>query len=144
MLLYSITTSIFEYSGNFYMGATLGTILSIGDGITWDFWRFWEKNWKQFHTKPQIFGDFFDFHGKPLSWVLHMDPREPWITFSMLLTVHPAEIQAPSTPGVSHGTKTIRQIFSQIIKIRCYFMHFGDLLYKKILRNGKTSNFSST
>ena len=22
-------------------------------------------------------GDFFDFHGKPLSWVLHMDPKEP-------------------------------------------------------------------
>lgn len=53
-----------------------------------------------------------------------MDSREPWITFIMLLIVHPSDIQAQGTPEASHGTKKIRQNFSHIIK--------NPMFYKKI------------
>ena len=49
--------------------------------------------------------------------------------------------QAPGPTRASHGTKKIGQIFSHFLKIRCYFMPFGDLFYQKISKMGKQAIF---
>ena len=107
------------------------------------------------HTMLQPCLDFWREFGPPVVPGGHMDPKWPEFEIGMVLDPDPPEILPPGTPGVSHGTKKNRQNFSHIIKIRCYFMHFGDLLQKqesnllltgcwkpvKIRNIGKTSHF---
>ena len=83
------------------------------------------------HILLEPFSEFWLEPGTPLVQVAHMDPI--WLEFAigMLLDLGPPEIWAPGPPWCPLGPKNFRQNFSHIIKIRCYFMYFVDLFWRK-------------
>ena len=66
-----------------------------------------------------------------------MDPKNPKITFDMLLTVWPAEILTPRTPGVSHGTKIFVSKFFSSYPLMMLFYAFCGLMWEKLVKNRK-------
>ena len=61
----------------------------------------------------------------------------------MLLTLHPAEIRTPGTPGVSHGTKKILSNFFLYHKNQMLFYAFWGFVLQKMPKNGINRPFSA-
>ena len=59
----------------------------------------------------------------------------------MLLELHPPEIQAPGTPGKSHGTKILGSNFFSYQPLMMLFYEFWGLLILKLQKNAKEGLF---
>ena len=69
--------------------------------------------------------DFLLVHGMPLLQGTHMDPRQLEIENGEILGSRPAEILAPGTPGVSHGTKIFcSKFFSYHPKMILFYVFY--------------------
>ena len=59
----------------------------------------------------------------------------------MLLAVRPHEIEAPGTPGMSHGTQILGSKFFSYQPLMLLFYVFWGLLIVKLLKNAKEGLF---
>ena len=75
--------------------------------------------------------DFRLVHGMPLLQGTHMGPRQPEIENGKILGSRPAEILAPGTPGVSHGTKIFCSKFFSYHENQMLFYAFCGLVMQK-------------
>ena len=85
-----------------------------------------------YHTAAQPFSDFRLESLTPLLQEVHMDPT--WLEFEvdLLLILYPAEIEAPGTPGVSHGTKIFGPNFFSHQPLMNLFHEFCGLVLLKM------------
>ena len=73
--------------------------------------RFFIKACFLSHTMTELSLDFWLEPGMPCIQRPHMDPKRPGTEIGMVLELHPAEIEAPGTPGKSQGTKIFSSKF---------------------------------
>ena len=89
----------------------------------------------------ETFLDFLLFPEVSLELGDHMDPIWPENDFGKILDWRLSEIQAPGTPGVSHGTKILgSKIFSYHPQMMLFYAFCGFVLQKRS-KNGKNRSF---
>ena len=103
-------------------------------------WKFWSAS-DTYHTAAQPFSDFRLESLTPLLQEVHMDPT--WLEFEvdLLLILYPAEIEAPGTPGVSHGTKIFGAKFFSYHPLMNLFYEFCGLVMLKMPKIKKNCLF---
>ena len=91
------------------------------------------------HTKLQPFSEYLHVRDMPLWQGSPMDPIWPENEVGQIIGVHPPEIGAPVTPGMSHGTKIFcSKIFSYHPQKMLFYVIWGFVL-QKTLKNEKNS-----
>ena len=92
-------------------------------------------------TELQQFSDFLLAHD---IWVVqnsHIDPRQPEIEVGKIRGAGPPKIQAPVTPGESHGTKNFWSKFFSYHPLMILFYGFCGLVMLKMPKIKKNCLF---
>ena len=95
------------------------------------------------HIMMEMILDFRHVFHMPVVCGAHMDPIWLGLDVGQILVLYPAEIGAPETPGVSHGTKIFGAKIFSYHPLMNLFYGFCGLVMLKIPKIKKNWSFSA-